>query len=135
MSQVLTGANLALGKIGTEQSFEVLKALLALLRYSMKKGRIRKLFIHLLRERHFLVTLLNSTPILQLVLLNSQSKAHIRYEKSVKSVLEAQLYFQGPLFLCRKITNRKLRIVQNAMIGSLACMAVQLEQKNWLRHT
>lgn len=77
------------------------------------------------------MTLLHGTYCVLLVLNNGWAKERTAYECSVRTALEANLYFSAMALMRKEVVEEKLNICQTAMNSTLANIAGLLVQKAW----
>lgn len=97
--------------------------------YVMRNSRTEDLFVHLLFDRNFPVSLINSARFLQLVLDNSKRKAQVLYEMSVRTAFLEQIYCHEMVSVGRELSRKKLNIVQGPVNTTLGSVGGQLVEK------
>lgn len=87
----LKSENVVPRMFGIKKIFKIIRALYAVHSYAMKDGWSRELFFRVFRESEFLVTVLNGTRLLLMILDNSQAKTQMPCTMSVTTPFESLL--------------------------------------------
>lgn len=92
-STFLNSDSQVLRELEMEQISLVLWAALVIQKYALKDGRIKELFLHLVCDRDYPVSLIHGAQFLHVVVYsNSRGKAQMSYGTRVTTAFGAQLY-------------------------------------------
>lgn len=131
VSHFVTSENLNLGDLAAEQARLVLRAFLVGQKYAITDNRIGEFFVHVFCIKRFPVTPLNGVWYLQLVSSRGRAEAQVPFSTSLLTSLKTQLNSHASDLMSSVVARKRLNMLQNAVVSTLASMEVQLIQNAW----
>lgn len=125
LTSLLETNKLSIHDLGIKQAGRVLRYLIDVFKYGMKKVGSGRSCFDVLRREIITGTFVSGAPLLQLMLVNTLAKAKMAYAVSVLTAFERSLYLHLLVLLSGDVSETKLCIDGTMVNSKMAVVAVQ----------